>query len=117
MDKPELDQGDGMASLMVALLDSWGVDAAGQVQLLALPAGTRPGAIRHHRQGKPFSDDAQVRARIEHFVGIADALRTSYPHNARMGEIWMNRMNHRFGNRSLRCSRPLLPARPYLLHP
>jgi hypothetical protein len=41
MDKPELDQGDGTAPLMVALLDSWGVDAAGQGQRLALPAGTR----------------------------------------------------------------------------
>lgn len=48
MDKPELDQGDGMAFLMVARLDSCGVDAEGQVQLLALPEGTRPGAIRSH---------------------------------------------------------------------
>jgi len=45
--------------------------------------------------------------RIEHLVGIADALRTSYPRNAYMSSIWMNRINHRFDNarRLSRCSR------------
>ncbi|HLO27512.1 MAG TPA: antitoxin Xre/MbcA/ParS toxin-binding domain-containing protein, partial [Anaerolineales bacterium] len=38
--------------------------------------------------------------RIEHLVGIADALRTSYPRNAYMASIWMNRINHRFDNRT-----------------
>jgi hypothetical protein len=34
-----------------------------------------------------------------------------------MGEIWMNQMNHRFGNRSRRCSRSSFPTRFYLAHP
>ena len=85
---------------IVHLLDSWSVNAADQVVLLALPAGTRPGAIRQFRQSTPFPEDAGVMERIEHLVGIADALRTSYPHNAYMGSIWMNRINHRFDNRT-----------------
>jgi hypothetical protein len=85
---------------IVHLLDSWGVNAADQVVLLALPAGTRPGAIRQFRQSTPFPEDAGVMERIEHLVGIADALRTSYPHNAYMGSIWMNKVNHRFDNRT-----------------
>lgn len=85
---------------IVSLLDSWGVTAADQVGLLALPEGTRPGAIRQFRQSTPFPESARVMERIEHLVGIADALRTSYPHNAHMGSIWMNKVNHRFDDRT-----------------
>ena len=67
---------------IVNMLDSWGVSAANQIILLALPAGTRPGAIRQFRKNTPFPEDAAVMERIEHLVGIADALRTSYPRNA-----------------------------------
>lgn len=85
---------------IIGLLDSWGVSAAHQVGLLALPNGTRPGAIRQFRQSTPFPEDAGVMERIEHLIGIADALRTSYPRNAHMGSIWMNKVNHRFDNRT-----------------
>jgi hypothetical protein len=84
----------------VLLLDDWGLAPADQVALLALPDGTRPGSIRQHRQGAAFPADPAVTERIEHLVGIADALRTSYPRNARMGAIWMNTVNHRFDNRT-----------------
>jgi hypothetical protein len=83
---------------IVNLLDSWGVSAADQVGLLALPEGTRVGVIRQFRQNTPFPEDARVLERIEHLIGIADALRTSYPHNAHMGAIWMNKVNYRFDN-------------------
>jgi len=89
-----------LASLIVQLLDDWGLRPADQVTLLALPAGTRAGCIRQHRQGTPLPTDPAVTERIEHLIGIADALRTSYPCNARMGAIWMNTVNHRFDNRT-----------------
>ena len=89
-----------LTSAMVNLLDSWGVSAAYQIALFALPEGTRSGAIRQYRHSTPFPDDVRVMERIEHFIGIADALRTSYPRNAQMGAIWMNRVNHRFDNRT-----------------
>jgi hypothetical protein len=85
---------------VVSLLDNWGATAVQQIALLALPADTRPGAIRQFRQSTPFPESKQVMERIEHLIGIADALRTSYPHNAHMGDIWMNRENHRFDNRA-----------------
>ncbi|WP_372521581.1 DUF2384 domain-containing protein [Sulfuricaulis sp.] len=100
MEKMNLEDRVVFTRAIVHLLDSWGVNAADQVALLALPAGTRPGAIRQFRQSKPFPEDAGVMERIEHLAGIADALRTSYPHNAYMGSIWMNKINHRFDNRT-----------------
>ncbi|HYA38777.1 MAG TPA: antitoxin Xre/MbcA/ParS toxin-binding domain-containing protein, partial [Candidatus Methylomirabilis sp.] len=56
--------------------------------------------FRQFRQNTPFPEDERVMERIDHVIGIADALRTSYPHNARMAAIWLNRVNHRFENRT-----------------
>ena len=100
MQKMNLEDRIALARAIVGLLDSWGIAAADQIALLALPAGTRPGAVRQYRQSTPFPESEQVMERIEHLIGIADALRTSYPRNAHMGNIWMNKMNHRFDNRS-----------------
>lgn len=100
MQKMNLEDRITLTRAVVELLDSWGLDAAAQIALLALPEDTRPGAVRQFRQGTPFPESAQLMERIEHLIGIADALRTSYPHNARMGGIWMNRVNHRFDNRT-----------------
>ncbi len=80
MEKMNHEDRVALTRAIVGLLDGWGVSAADQVELLALPEGIRPGAIRQFRQGKPFPDDARVMERIEHLIGIADALRTSYPH-------------------------------------
>lgn len=100
MEKLNLEDRITMTRAMVGLLDSWGVRPADQLALLALPAGTRPGAIRQFRQGTPFPEDIRIMERVEHFIGIADALRTSYPRNGHMGAIWMNKVNHRFDNRT-----------------
>jgi hypothetical protein len=100
MGKLNLEERIALTRTIVELLDSWQVSAADQVTLLALPEGTRPGAIRQFRQGTPFPEDEHVMERIEHLTGIADALRTSYPHNAHMGAIWMHKANHRFENRA-----------------
>ena len=99
MEKLNLEDRVALTRSLIELLDGWAVSAANQVTLLALPEGTRPGAIRQFRQGTPFPEDERVMERIEHLVGIADALRTSYPHNAHMGAIWMRKVNHRFENR------------------
>ena len=100
MQKMNLEDRIALTRAIVGLLDSWGIAAADQIALLALPSGTRPGAVRQYRQSTPFPESEQVMERIEHLIGIADALRTSYPRNAHMGNIWMNKANHRFDNRS-----------------
>jgi len=100
VEKMNLEDRVTVTRAIINMLDGWGVSVADQVVLLALPEGTRPGAIRQFRQSTPFPEDAGVMERIEHLVGIADALRTSYPRNAHMGSIWMNKINHRFDNRT-----------------
>ena len=89
-----------LARAVISILDHWGLSAADQVAILALPPGTRPGMIRQYREHKALPDDAEVAERIEHLAGIADALRTSYPLNGAMDAIWMNTVNRRFDDRT-----------------
>ncbi|UCH53886.1 MAG: DUF2384 domain-containing protein [Pseudomonadota bacterium] len=85
---------------VIALLDDWQVSANDQIRLLALPANTKPRQLRRYYENKPLPDEPEIWSRVEHLVGIADALRTSYPHSAQGGAIWMNRVNYRFGDRT-----------------
>lgn len=89
-----------LARLIVTLLDSWEVPAENQIALLGLPPETSTLILRRFYENEPLPDEAAINERVDHLIGIADALRTSYPHNAHMGAIWMNRRNNRFDNRT-----------------
>ena len=85
---------------IMELLDSWDMDAADQVYVLGLPEGTRTRTLRRYKEDTPLPDDPVVMERAEHLLGIAEALRTSYPRNSRMGAHWMKQPHRRFQNRS-----------------
>jgi hypothetical protein len=86
--------------LIVTLLDNWGADPREQVVLLALPEGTPPRALRRYYENTPLPDDRAIWERVEHFVGIAEALRTSFPHSASGARIWMNQPHRLFDQRT-----------------
>lgn len=85
---------------IMAILDSWGMSARQQACLLDLPPRTPTRALRRYREDTPFPQTDEVDIRLEHIVGIADALRTTYPHNPPMGKLWMKQPNRRFQERS-----------------
>ncbi|MDH5766996.1 MAG: DUF2384 domain-containing protein [Gammaproteobacteria bacterium] len=89
-----------LTNAVMAILDEWGLSSDAQMLILALPAGTPSRALRKYRDHTPFPDDQAVMQRLEQIVGIADALRTSYPHNPAMGTMWLQQRNSRFENRS-----------------
>lgn len=90
----------GLARAIVGLLDSWGVDASDQIALLDLPEDTPSRAIRRYRQEEPLPDDPKVMQRVEHLIGIADALRTTFPQNPKMGLLWMHKRHRKFRRRT-----------------
>ncbi|MCG6976787.1 MAG: DUF2384 domain-containing protein [Acidiferrobacterales bacterium] len=89
-----------ISELIMGILENWQVPAADQVELLGLPAGTRPRSLKRYHEGTPLPEDPAIWERISHLAGIADALRTSYPRNHRMASVWLVRSNSRFGNRT-----------------
>lgn len=88
-----------LARMIVNVLEEWGVEPAGQVLLLGLPEDTKPRSMVRYGKDLPLPEDAEVMERVEHLLGIADALRTTFPRNARMGTLWLNRPNNRFDDR------------------
>ena len=95
-----LEDRNSLTKAIMNILDTWGMQAAEQVAILDLPEKTPKRMLRRYRDDTPFPDTPEVMRRLEHIIGIADALRTTYPHNPQMGSIWMRRSNDRFQNKS-----------------
>jgi len=88
-----------LARSIMAILDSWGLKGEAQMAILDMPAGIPLRALRRYRENTPFPESEQVYTRIEHIVGITDALRTTYPHNPPMGILWLQQKNKQFQGR------------------
>ena len=85
---------------IMTILDGWGLSGQHIMEVLNLPSGTPLRVLRRYRENTPFPDDHNVYERVEHIIGIADALRTTYPHNPPMGVLWLKQVNKRFQQRS-----------------
>jgi len=89
-----------LSRLIVELLDRWRVEGADQVSLLGLPSETAPRVLRRYHENTPLPNSPEVNERIDHLLGISDALRTSNPCSATADVIWLHSVNHRFDNRT-----------------
>lgn len=87
---------------VVDMLDEWGIKASDQMSILALPEGTPTRMLRRYHEDTPLPDDPAVMQRVEHLLGIADALRTTFPRNAKIGLLWLKQPCRR-----LRSRRPM----------
>lgn len=94
------DEQVALTKMVLEVLNDWGASQAQQIILLALPAETKPRNMKRYQfDDQPLPDDKQIYSRIDHIMGISDALRTSYPLNAAAGIIWLSRRNRHFGDR------------------
>jgi len=91
-----------LGRMVVNILDEWGITAADQLIMLALPDGTRTRMLRRYQDDTPLPDDPVVMKHVEHLLGIADALRTTFPRNEKIGVIWLKQPCKR-----LRSRRPM----------
>ena len=85
---------------IMMLLDSWGASAEQKVVLLGLPDEIKARKLERYRKDEAFPETDQVNEHISHLVGIADALRTSFPRNVEMFAIWMQQPHKRFDNQT-----------------
>ena len=85
---------------MMQLLDSWGTTGDDKIVLLGLPDDMRSRKLEKFRKDEPFPDNDTVNEHLEHLVGIADALRTSFPRNVEMCALWMQQPHKRFDNQT-----------------
>ncbi len=78
-----------LGRMVVNLLDDWGIGAANQISMLGLPEDTRTRMLRRYQEDTPLPDDPVVMKHVEHLVGIAEALRTTFPRNASIAGLWL----------------------------
>jgi len=97
----EMNKDDQLAltHAVMGILDAWGLSAEAQMLILDLPKGTPSRALRKYREHTPFPENEAVMLRLEQIIGIAEALRTSYPHNPAMGTLWLQQRNQRLDQR------------------
>jgi len=83
---------------IMRVLDEWQLSGKDIIKLLDLPSKVRLRNLDRYRDGEAFPESRVTQERIEHIAGIADALRTSFPLNAHMGILWMQKPHRRFQN-------------------
>ena len=85
---------------IMSLLTSWNISAKDQINLLGLPASVKARHLQHFHKDKVLPQTKEIDERINHLFGIADALRTSYPHNELMAALWLTTKHRRFENQT-----------------
>lgn len=86
---------------VINLMDSWGLETREMQAILSLPDSVRARAFNKYREGDAvLPDEPEVLRRAQYLIRIADALRTTYPLNPRMGERWIRQRHRRFGKRT-----------------
>ena len=94
------DERVSLSRIVVELLDRWRLSGEHQISLLGLPDNTPARALRRYYENTALPNSPEINERIDHLLGIADALRTSNPCSATADVIWLHSTNHRFDNRT-----------------
>lgn len=98
MNSMTMDEQIAVTVRIMEILDGWGMSSAEIMSLLALPEKTPTRALRKYRDNTPFPITSELEERLEHIIGITDALRTSYPHNPQMGKMWIRQRSKKLNN-------------------
>jgi uncharacterized protein (DUF2384 family) len=78
-----------LGRMVIDILEEWGISTTDQVLMLALPEEESGQSLRRFQDDTPLPDDPDVMKRVEHLLGIADALRTTFPRNQQIGLLWL----------------------------
>ena len=82
---------------VIAYLDSWKLSGEQILAILGLTDSVKKRHLQGFRMGDktfPVSDDLMIR--IDHIVGISDALRTTFPFSDKMRLMWLRKPHRRF---------------------
>lgn len=78
-------------------MDEWKISGEDMLVILGLGEEVHPRHLQQYRQGdKSFPQTPEMMDRIDHIVGIADALRTTFPFSSQMRVMWLSKPHRRF---------------------
>jgi len=86
-----------LSKAVMQYIDSWSLSNAEIISILGLDPETRTRHLQFFRNGdKPLPQETETMQRIDHIVGIADALRTTFPFSDKMRLLWLRKPHRRF---------------------
>jgi len=78
-------------------LDGWKLSSEQSLAVLGLEGSAKPRHLNSFRLGdKAFPNTKELLIRIDHIIGIADALRTTFPFSDKMRLMWLRKPHRRF---------------------
>lgn len=84
---------------VINYLDQWKIGADEIINILGLDIKARH-LPQYRKMEKSLPDTEETYHRVDHIVGIADALRTSYPFSEKMRVLWLHKPHRRFGKKA-----------------
>lgn len=82
---------------VMSYLDGWKLSAEQMLAILGLTDTTKKRHLQSFRVGdKAFPQSEDLMIRVDHIVGIADALRTTFPFSDKMRLMWLRKPHRRF---------------------
>jgi len=82
---------------VMSYLDAWELSANEIIAVLGLKDLVKTRHLQGFRSGeRVFPNTQEITIRIDHIIGIADGLRTTYPMNEQMAPIWLRKPHRRF---------------------
>jgi hypothetical protein len=82
------------------LLEGWGLSARDIAAILCLPESIKTRAVARFGEDAPFPDEPYVNRRVTYLMRIEDALKTYFPRNPEMRNLWVKRGNKQFGQKA-----------------
>ncbi len=82
---------------VMGYLDGWQLSAEQMLVVLGLDKEVKNRHLQGFRMGeKVFPESSELMIRIDHIIGIADALRTTFPFSDKMRLMWLRKPHRRF---------------------
>lgn len=86
---------------VMRILGEWGINSDAQIAVLGCQGQIKSRDMKKYQEGmKVLPDSEDINARIEHILGIAHALHTSYPSRPEAGASWMGQRNGKLRGRT-----------------
>ena len=84
----------------IGVMQSWGMTEQEAVKLAGLDGIVKARHLDRYIKEEPFPNEKDIYMRLEHILGIDEALSTTYPRNNQMARMWLNRPHRRFSKRT-----------------
>ncbi|QLQ31207.1 MAG: DUF2384 domain-containing protein [Candidatus Thiothrix singaporensis] len=90
-----------LTQAVIRHMDEWSISGDEMLAILGLEGDVRSRHLAMYRNGgKVFPQTPEMMDRIDHIVGIADALRTTFPFSSQMRVLWLRKPHRRFQRRT-----------------